>query len=291
MSGALSSYYFPGTNEFILYPSPKTVVEQPTSEVKPFMFAELDRKATLTWADFETVRGLGQLARLMKLDNVEPELEGWLDAHPTPKGYDTAALFLGGFWPNQPATSVTLVDRLLSFLTSHSESLSLIETFVIPLAAAWGSQNFLTRERIQAAFTSLLPLYPLLQQSSQMMLAHVLGLVAPNLPKARPELGDFQAYACKEETLEFITIEHRESGREIVRVYTLTPNGTVLLVEYEILIVTCRDAFARSLIAEKVLVELLGDSYRSQTVQVQYQNRTIPAPTLSPYPPPVTGRA
>jgi hypothetical protein len=52
-------------------------------------------------------------------------------------GYDTAALFLQGFWPGQASVSPSLVNVLVDAISAHRGSPGLIDTLVAALGIAF----------------------------------------------------------------------------------------------------------------------------------------------------------
>ncbi len=281
----ISSSLFPGTNEVLTYPAPRQVVALPASEVMPFVMKELDEQAARPFADYEIVTGLGQLARLMNVQNTEVEVDAWLQSNPTENACETAALFLSGFWPGQSSPSALLVERLVACLNQYGASVGFVETLIQALGPAAASNDAGVRDSIRPALSRLLPLYPLLQRSSQLLFRHAAGLGEHQLPKARPEFSDFKAYACTVDGEEYISIEHTDSHREVVRVRELTVSERVLTVEYEIRVITCTDVLARELLAHRVLLELCDDIYRKRVDQVRYTNAGRRTSTIVAYPP------
>ncbi|MGC4095095.1 MAG: hypothetical protein QM756_45685 [Polyangiaceae bacterium] len=182
----MSSKLFPGTNELLLHPSPKEVVSLPAESLTPFMLAQLDVQAALPYADYETTLGLGQLARLLMLPDMQRQLEAWLEKRNDIKGHDTAALFLAGFWQSNPQPSPILVDGLLAFLARHAGVLEVVETQLLALGAALDASDQALRERIRGGLRPLLPLYPLLQGTCQVLLRYGLPIDGSEVPKARP---------------------------------------------------------------------------------------------------------
>jgi hypothetical protein len=272
MGASMSGPLFPGTDELLTYHSPKEVVSLPAESVVPFMLKQLEEQAALQSADFETTLGLGQLARLMRLAGMETQLEAWLQGRDDANSNDTAALFLAGFWPDNPNPSPTLVERLLAFLTQHTDSLPVVETLLLALSAALGTHDQALRERIRGSLRQLLPLYPLLQTTSQTLLQYGLPIPENQLPKARPDHSEFQAYFCEASADAYISIEHAASRYETVRVLDLTEDAGTLRITYKIRVLTCNDRFAQEIIAHTVLLDLCQDRFRAQNDQIEYSN-------------------
>lgn len=283
MSPSKSSKLFPGTDELLLHPSPKEVIALPAESVTPFMLAQLDQQAGLPYADFETTLGLGQLARLLKLEGMQPQLEAWLQRRNDPQGHDTAALFLAGFWQDNPEPSPVLVERLLAFLAQNAGSLQVIETLLLALSAALATRDEALREAIRGGLRPLLPLYPLLQTTSQTLLHYGLPIPDEELPKARPDCTDFRAFFCNEGENAYISIEHAISQCETVRVLTIVPVERTLQINYKILAITCTDKFAQQLIARTVLLDLCEDRYRAEIDAIDYRNPARKKSTTVPY--------
>jgi hypothetical protein len=268
----MSSALFPGTDELLMHPAPSQVAALPVESVMPFMLARLDEQASLPSADFETTLGLGQLARLMKIEGMQAQLEAWLQGRADPKGYDVAALFLAGYWPDDPVPSPVLVDRLLAFLGQNAASLQVVETLLLAFSAALGAHDQSLRERIRAGLRPLLPLYPLLQKTSQTLLQYGLPIPEGEVPKARPSLADFRAYFREEGADEYISIEHMASGCETVRVSSMVEDAGTLRIAYSTTVLTCTERFAQELIARAVLLELCQDRFRSRNEYIEYSN-------------------
>ena len=287
----LSSALFPGTSEVLIYPAPRRVVGLPAPEVLPFMMRELDEQAGQPCSDYEIVTGLGQLARYLKPQRTEAVLETWLQTHPTQNGFETAALFLSGFWSSQTPPSASLVEQLTTSSRQHPQSVGSVETLIQALGSAAAYEDAGIRERIRAVLLPLVPLYPLLQDSSQRLFRHASGLGEHQLPKPRPAPGDFKAYAYTADGGEHLSIEHVESQRETVRIKSLTVSERILSVDYQIRIITCTDVLARELIAQTVLLELCEDVYRPLADQVRYTNPSRRSSTIVSYPAPPIRRS
>lgn len=272
MGASMSGSLFPGTDELLMYHSPQQVASLPAESVVPFLLRQLDEQAALPSADFETTLGLGQLARLMKVEGVEPQLEGWLQGKDEAKGSDTAAVFLAGFWPDNPHPSQTLVERLLAFMLRHSDSLQVVETLLLALSAALATQDQALRSRIRDGLRQLLPLYPLLQTTSQTLLHYGLPIPDDQLPKTRPDLSEFRAYACETGDDTYISVEHVASNCEAVRVLDIVEDAGTLRVTYKINVLTFNDRFAQDLIAQAVLRDLCEDRFRAGNDKIEYSN-------------------
>jgi hypothetical protein len=272
MGSSMSSGLFPGTDELLMHPSPRQVASLPAESVVPLMLKQLDEQAGLASADFETTLGLGQLARLMNVQDMESQLEAWLQDKDEAKGNDTAALFLAGFWPDNPKPSPVLIERLLAFLAQHAGSLQVVETLLLALSAALGAHDQELRERNRGNLRPLLPLYPLLQKTSQTLLQYGLTIPEHELPKVRPDSSDFRAHFCEAGSSAYACIEHASSQCAAVRVLSLTEDAGTLRITYEISILALNDRFAQELIARTVVLGLCQDRFRGLNDQIEYSN-------------------
>jgi len=159
---------------------------------------------------------------------------------------------------------------LLAFLAQHAGSLQVVETLLWAFSAALGTHDEALRERIRAGLRPLLPLFPLLQTTSQTFLQYGLPIPENDLPKARPDRSEFRAYFCESGADAYISIEHIASQCEMVRVVSMTEDAGTLRITYAISVLTCHDRFARELISYTVLRDLCEDRYRAHNEQIEY---------------------
>ncbi|HKY38390.1 MAG TPA: hypothetical protein VJN18_20745 [Polyangiaceae bacterium] len=122
-------------SEFILYPNPREITSLPAHEIQPFIFERLTAEADRT-PDLEYTMGLGQMARMLNVLDVEPPLLRWLDDEPTSGRYDAAGLFLFGYWPGREP-SASLVGKLLVALEAFAHVLSARDSIIIAITVAF----------------------------------------------------------------------------------------------------------------------------------------------------------
>jgi hypothetical protein len=165
-------------SELVLYPSPEELTSLPAKRVLPFILDRLSEQARQYVPDLERSVGLGQMARLLSVPDAEAALERWLvdQQHLSDKACDTAAMFLQGYWPNQPGISRSLVKCLLHALHHHPGATNARDSAVMALGLA--HLNLAGDElglEIRRAFLKLWPRRVAYQKSVRLALERTLA--------------------------------------------------------------------------------------------------------------------
>ncbi len=159
-----------GRREFLVYPNAEHVKALPRDELRPYILDRLTEQERLNAPDLERCFGLGQLAGLLKVDDLEPALEGWLADHPTPNGHDAVALLLQSYWTKRVAVSPNLVRGLASALPLLLAVAAPRDSLVLALAVALPKADFALGEDIRKGFAEVRPLFGSLQPAVQQAL-------------------------------------------------------------------------------------------------------------------------
>ncbi|HWO14507.1 MAG TPA: hypothetical protein VNN80_33610, partial [Polyangiaceae bacterium] len=126
-----------GTDEFIRHPNPREVTAVPAALRLGYIVEQLEHSEDAI-SDLERTLGLGQLARILNVADVEATLVPWLEAHPTPIHYDAAGLFFWGYWSGREPNPQAVLT-LLEGLDAYADYPSVRDTLVAALGAAFAT--------------------------------------------------------------------------------------------------------------------------------------------------------
>jgi hypothetical protein len=278
--------FFPDSDELLMHPNPRAIAALSPEAARALMHEQLSEEEQTKIPDADRVMGLGQLARLMKLERIDSDLAGWLDEHPTPSGLDIASLFAAGYWAKEGEPSPLLVAQLLAGLQLHLPplleklrreeilfpSVGVVDSLVLALGSGYFfSGDADLRGQIKSAFAPVTPVGPYLQSASKSSLERVVGVpVGSAPPPFAPQ--SYKAFGCRGGEQQFYLIERRVTEKPTLRVNTLELQGDKLLVGFEALDPNLNDRWAKDLIAQCLLVDLLEGSYARVARLVVYNN-------------------
>ena len=140
--------------EYILYRSAREITSLPDAEIGPAIYERLTKEAVGT-VDLERTMGLGQIARIKRVPDVERWLVRWLETEKTATRYDAVALFLWGYW-SAAEPSADAIAALLSGLEAFAANPSARDSLVSALACAFSiTRSDDIKRRIHAGFAVL----------------------------------------------------------------------------------------------------------------------------------------
>lgn len=147
-------------NEFMLHPNAEALSKLPPDSLRAVIaqsLAEQERGPFRGSPDLEVTMGLGQLARVRDVEDVEADLLLWLCDHPTENRYDVAGLFLMGFWASPKVAAPALVDALLRGLERYPTPGGAGDSLIMALGNAHAHASNAQQLRIREVFGMFLP--------------------------------------------------------------------------------------------------------------------------------------
>ena len=124
-------------SEFIMHPRPAEVLDVSEAGFPGYLTQVLDKHVSLEVPDFDRLFGTGQLTRMRGINRIEALVLAWLERHPSAKGADTVASFLGGYWAGDRPVLVPLFCRLVTALAKLGSGEPAFDTLTIAIGMSY----------------------------------------------------------------------------------------------------------------------------------------------------------
>jgi hypothetical protein len=102
-------------------------------------------------------------------------------------------------------------------------------------------------------------------------------------PATDADRGRFKAYCTQGTIPPCISVERLSNQEDVIRAETCVQDDKTLVVRYEVLEIGMKESFARKLIFDTILTQLLADAYRGKVTHVMYHNSTTNQSVTRPY--------